>query len=150
MILRPAEDADLPQILAMTEEGTRESAFQGTFNAERATEYFRTYMHWDAASAIVAVEGDEILGAYCAVVGHEMWEEPLCGLLKFWVRPTARRSMVARRLVAHLIKFAQQRECLSIYVSAAAQLGKTQQRLFENLLTRVGFEHAGATMKRNM
>ncbi len=146
MIIRPAEDADLPQILAMTEEGTRESAF----DAERATEYYRTYMHWDAASAIVAVEGDEILGAYCAVVGHEMWTEPLCGLLKFWVRPTARRSMVARRLVAHLIEFAEQRECLSIYVSAAAQLGKTQQTLFENLLTRAGFEHAGATMKRNM
>jgi len=150
VILRPAEDADLPQILAMAEEGTGESAFEGTFNRERATAYLRAYMHWSEASAIVAVEGSEILGGYCAVSSYEMWEEPLCGLLKFWVKPSARRSPVARALVDHVIGFAAQTECLSIYVSASAQLTKTQQRLFENLMKGAGFEYAGVIMKRNL
>lgn len=148
MIIRPAEDEDLPQILDLIERGTRESAFEGTFDRKRAIEYVRSHMYWDDAAAIVAINDGALAGGYIAVASHEMWRERLCGLCKFWV--LQRRSPVARRLVAHLIEFAQQRECLSIYVSAAAQLGKTQQTLFENLLTRAGFEHAGATMKRNM
>jgi hypothetical protein len=61
-----------------------------------------------------------------------------------------RRSPVARSLVNRLIEFARDRECMSIYVSATAQLARKEQQLFENLLTRSGFNYAGAVMKRNM
>lgn len=149
MIIRPAEEADVPQILDLIEQGTRESAFEGTYDRERATDYVRTHMHWDEAAAIVAIDdNEELAGGFIAIASHEMWRERLCGLCKFWV--LQRRSPVARSLVNRLIEFARERECMSIYVSATAQLARKEQKLFENLLTRAGFDYAGAVMKRNM
>lgn len=149
MIIRPAEEADLPQILSVTEQGTRESAFEGTYDHERTTDYVRTHMYWDKAATIVAIDDDEkLVGGFIAIAGHEMWAERLCGLSKFWV--LQRRTNTARLLVQALIDFAEERECMSIYVSATAQLAQKEQKLFENLLTRSGFDYAGAVMKRNM
>ena len=149
MIIRPAEEADLPQILSVTEQGTRESAFAGTYDRERTTDYVRTHMYWDDAAVIVAIDDNEkLVGGFIAVTGYEMWAERLCGLSKFWV--LQRRTNTARLLVQALIDFSEDRECMSIYVSATAQLAQKEQKLFENLLTRAGFDHAGAVMKRDM
>ncbi len=149
MIIRPAEEADVPQILDLIEQAIRSQRKGLTYDRERATDYVRTHMHWDEAAAIVAIDDNEQLaGGFIAIASHEMWRERLCGLCKFWV--LQRRSPVARSLVNRLVEFARDRECMSIYVSATAQLARKEQQLFENLLTRSGFDYAGAVMKRNM
>ena len=81
MIIRPAEEADVPQILDLIDQGTRESAFEGTYDRERATDYVRTHMHWDEAAAIVAIDDNEQLaGGFIAIASHEMWRVQVLGV----------------------------------------------------------------------
>ena len=77
MIIRPAEEADVPQILDLIDQGTRESAFEGTYDRERATDYVRTHMHWDEAAAIVAIDdNEELAGGFIAIASSAQPGQP--------------------------------------------------------------------------
>tara|TARA_R110000772_G_scaffold10899_10_gene34447 strand:+ start:55 stop:513 length:459 start_codon:yes stop_codon:yes gene_type:complete len=145
--LREAGEHDLDAMVQIALHGTRESAFEGVVCPDRAREYLRAHIHWDEASAMLAEDNGEIVGGVLLVASHEVWEQPLCYLLKFWVLPSGRGTNTARLLMSYIHSWAKENDCSAIYATATAELDAQEQKLFENLLKRSGFVNCGPTMK---
>ena len=176
MIIRPATFEDVPMMLAIAAEGSAESRFAGLFDAKRTLEYLETYLAWDDAEIIVATktvgpdnEGfdqtkeyrrytvdrrhsfvERILGGVILVRAYEMWSQPICYIVKFWIGRHGRRTSASRRLIKAVDDWAIKHDCLAIYATATGELSDREQNLFENMMTKTGYLNGGPTLKKRI
>lgn len=146
MKLRKATFEDVPRMVAIAAEGATESAAFGTFDVPRAIEYLETFLTWDDAIIMLAVD-DEILGGIILVKSHEIWTQPLCYIVKFWLSKAGRRTRASRRLIRFAESWARRQDCIAVYATATGELSDREQKLFENMMKRSGYSDVGPTLK---
>ncbi len=135
-------------MLAIAAEGSAESRFAGSFDAKRTLEYLETYLAWDDAEIIVAENDGKMLGGVILVRAYEMWRQPICYIVKFWIGRHGRRTSASRRLIKAVDDWAIKHDCLAIYATATGELSDREQNLFENMMTKTGYLNVGPTLKK--
>tara|TARA_Y100001973_G_scaffold106280_1_gene183134 strand:+ start:7749 stop:8249 length:501 start_codon:yes stop_codon:yes gene_type:complete len=162
VIIRPATFDDVPMMLAIAAEGSAESRFAGSFDPQRTLEYLETYLAWDDAEIIVATEdpldipfsrqtiAGKMLGGVILVSAYEMWRQPICYIVKFWIGRHGRRTSASRRLIKAVDDWAIKHDCLAIYATATGELSDREQNLFENMMTKTGYLNVGPTLKKRI
>lgn len=148
--LRPATEHDLTEMVEIAINANAESRFVGEVDIEAAREYLRDFMIYDDRQIVVADNGGEIVGGVILALSKEIWAQPLCYVIKFWVLPAGRRTNASRLLVDYIFEVANDHDCLAVYSTATAELDDREQRLFVNLLKRSGFRDCGPTMKASL
>ena len=146
MRLREATVEDIPRMVAIAAEGADESAAFGTFDVSRTIEYLETFLAWDDAIIMLAVD-DEILGGVILVKANEIWTQPLCYMVKFWLSKAGRRTRASRRLIRFVESWAKRQNCIAVYATATGELSDREQKLFENMMRRSGYSNVGPTLK---
>ena len=149
MKLRRATFEDVPRMVAIAAEGATESNFGGTFDVPRAIEYLETFLAWDDAIIMLAVD-DEILGGVILVKSYEVWSQPICYIVKFWLSKAGRRTRASRRLIRFVDSWARRQDCIAIYATATGELSDREQKLFENMMKRSGYSNVGPTLKNRI
>ena len=146
-LVRVGGKDDLYPLVAIAREGTAESKYRGlVFNEEKATEYVWAYLYDKEIDIIVAILDNAVIGFVMVAVSHEYHDRPFCYLSKFWVAQAGRRSDAARKLLRRAITWGADAGCSHIFATATAELDKTEQQLFENLMRKSGFLDGGPVM----
>ncbi len=141
--LRLAEKVDIYPLVDMSEEATKESGYKLPFSRYEATNYLWQYINHPECDIILGDYKGALAGVSMLAYSSEFHEKPFCYVAKFWVLPSARRTRMARDLLNASLKWAVEKECSHVFVTAAAGLDEKEQRLFINLMKRVGFKDEG-------
>ena len=147
--LRIANISDIDAILEIIEEGSIESRFAGSeYDSWTARNYLKHFLNMDDADICLAELDGQLLGGVMMCASWEWCKKPIAYVVKFWVRKAGRRTQAARFLMKFIDDFAAEYNCSAIYATATAELSYREQKLFENLFGKNGFEDVGATLKK--
>ncbi len=147
--LRFAYEKDVDLLIEGFREAHGESSFKGDFDPEMARNYISNFINMRYSKFRIAVQDNEILGGVMMAASYEWCRQPLAYVVKFWVFKKGRRTRAARLLLDYVNQFAQEYDCSAIYATATAELDATEQKLFENLFHRNGFDDVGATLRKD-
>lgn len=137
---------DIPDLIALAYEANEESSYGWGFDSTTARDYLAQYLKHEEADILLALINNQVVGATIICQSVEFDVTPVAYLNKFWVSKEGRRTPAARLLMDCAIKWAEGKECGSLFVTATAGLASIEQKLFTNLLAKVGFEHVGPVM----
>lgn len=145
MVIRPATNQDIPELLMLAETFIKESQWKYTYNKERSTDAFISYIDDPLGAAIVA-DDDGLHGLCLVFIGYEFFDEPCCYISKFYVRKESRGIGLGRALMRSAVKWADDNGCVDTTVTAQAHIG--QDQLFINLCRKFGFREDGTALVR--
>ena len=145
--LREATHHEIPAMSEIASQGSNESKFVGTFSLANCVDYLTTFVEWEDATVMLAVDDDIVLGGVILVKSREVWEQPLCYLVKFWISKAGRRTPASSRIMRFIDAWAERNKCLAVYATATGELSDREQRLFENMMKKSGYSDVGPTLK---
>ena len=146
MVIRPATEADIPGILEMAREFVGESGYGYTFDPERSEWLVRVYLADPFHAFMVADVDGQIAGAWVAVVAYEWTVEPMCYVVKWYMRRPYRGQGLGHALFGALTDWADTAGVMDTFVTSTAEIGQTGA--FTGLCESHGFVRLGPTLVR--
>jgi len=148
--VRLAVVEDVCGLTYLAEEANKESNYGLAFNKENAFKYFYDYVAVDSTDILVAEKDDEIIGLVLVGKSLEFHDKPFGYIGKFWVFTSGRRTDAGRNLISHALKWAKEKDCSHLFVTATAELPEKEQQLFINLMKKSGLIERGPVLSLRM
>lgn len=144
--IRVAGLDDVPDLIAIMREAVAETRWNLRFNLERAVATFREMIESDWADVLLARENTTPAGFAIIGLDDDFHDEALGYVLKFYVRAQFRKTACGRQLAKACAIWFDETGARATFASPAANIG--QDKLFQNLLAKVGYMPTAATMTR--
>lgn len=144
--VRIAVEADLYPLVEIAREGTEESSYSVEFNETNTTEFFWLYIYQNEVDIAVAIIDNKVVGFVMMATSLEFHDKPFGYISKLWVAKEGRRSNAGRKLISSAIAWGKEKGCSHLFITATAELDKTEQKMFENLMKKSGFLDGGPVM----
>lgn len=139
MIIRRAEEKDIPGIKKLAESFISESKYPYTYNEQVVEITIKTWLVCREADFIVAEENGEILGGFIIVHYPDWTPETTTYMVKFFVSPEARGLDVGRALAKEAVRLRRG----IMFITSTGGIDDRKDRMFENLFKREGFAECG-------
>lgn len=144
--VRVVEPQDYEQILALCRKMHEDSRYNDfDFDISKITHYFRNALIGDPINAWVALDGDKVVGFLCAhAVEHVFCKSKIAQDIGFYIRPDARDSLTALRMVRAFLKWAEEQGVREVLMATTVgHEPKKVAQLFEACgLQEIGTVHA--------
>ena len=148
--VRLAELDDAGELTELGFEANKESHYGLAYNKENAFKYFYDYIGYENSDILVAEKDDEIIGLVLVGKSLEFHDKPFGYIGKFWVFTSGRRTDAGRNLISHALKWAKEKDCSHLFVTATAELPEKEQQLFINLMKKSGLIERGPVLSLRM
>jgi GNAT superfamily N-acetyltransferase len=132
-------------LLDGVEEFINESFYQIEFDRERSSMVLMAYAESPAGEVIyMANDEGKPVAAVLVAAEADFMTEPFGYIVKFYVRPEARRSGVARELLGAATEWFKVQGTAANFATATAGIGK--DKIFVNLFKKFGYTELGPTL----
>lgn len=124
----------------------KESGFKGlTYNAENTRHMVESYL---GNVTFIAWDGDKAVGFGSMVIGRTFYDEIEADCEMFFILPEYRGKGVSRLLVEALTKTAELNGAKVMYSSGQSGISDKNDKLWNNLWSKFGFNYLGTIMVR--
>ena len=144
--VRLAELEDASELVERTTEANEESNYGLSYNKANAFKYLYDYIRYEDSDILVAEKDDEIIGFVMMGRSLEFHDKPFGYIGKFWVFASGRRTSAGRNLISYALKWAKDKDCSNLFVTATAELPEKEQQLFINLMKKSGLVERGPVL----
>ena len=148
IIIRSAEEADIPQLCAVTKTFIEESKYGWSYSHIAAEATWREYLAHEEICVFIALDGDVIAGGFTATYGREFTNEIIGYVMKFYVMPNYRSTRTAILLAAKLVEWFDMHSCIDSFSTSTAEINDLSERAYVKLLARQGYVEIGPTLIR--
>ena len=158
-VVRLAETEDTCALVDKFKGGNTESGYGLTYSEKNAFKYLYDYINHKECDVLIseeglaqgyALKGGEITGCVMIAESLEFHDRPFCYIGKFWIFSSGRRTDASRELISHSLKWAKERDCSHLFVTATAELADKEQQLFINLMKKSGLVEHGPVLSLKM
>mgnify|MGYP003144476213 CR=1 FL=1 len=150
MIVRPAVQSDVPELVEMAETFIEESAYEIEFDVTNSAYHYMNYILSPGGDVLVAKQDGAMVGGVMVASSTEFQKKPFGYVGKFYVIPEARRGTASRSLIAAMLDWFTLQDVSHVFVTATAGLEERDQRAFILLMKRSGFVEEGPVMYKVM
>lgn len=138
--IRTATLADLPLLMETGRMFVAESRWPVAFDPARAEFTLRAFLSLPIATVLLAERDGQACGGAMLVLEWDCQDKPFGMFAKFYMLPWARGTGASRVLARACVDWFDAHGCVASFTGATANIGN--DRLFANLMRKVGFEDA--------
>lgn len=128
------------------EELGKETHWPVNYNQEESLSYLWDIYNQPDMEALAYYVGGVFSGWAIVAKTKEFHTEPFGYIVKFYVMPTARGTMVARDMMKFITEWFDKNDCVVSFATPTANIG--QNRVYVNLLKKFGYVYDGYSLTR--
>ena len=148
--IRPAVEADIPELISMGLSALQESSIPFTADTELASQVLLNGIHSDTHIHLVEDNGEILTGYITGVVERDFTVELFAYMMKMYVRRKFRGSGTARALLAAFNEEAENLGASMFFASSTYQYNEIEEKQFVNLFHKHGYETLGSVLMRRI
>lgn len=139
---------DIPALLKLAERFIcTESNIAMEFDPVASRNYLEQYIRHQEAAVFIP---EDLTALIMVTICRDWSVRPVCYIENLYISPEARGKGLSRVLVMAAENYARFSNCSHIFASNHTTLGNRIGKMFDNLLTKSGFENCGSNFLKVM
>lgn len=111
-----------------------------------------TILSWisDNSKCLVVRREGKIVAFAAIWIGHTFYKDKELDIEMFYIHPSVRGTHIARALASAICDLAKENNCSLIYTAGLSGGSKQNEKLYQNLWKKFGFNELGTIMSRSL